>query len=278
VPGPAVSCAHMRTLLLAVTLLISDVRVNMELERLQAAQAQLEKAELPEMLKGETKTTAEVLQTAMKSKSPVVRLYRLRNAFIYIETLRFVDEHEAAAENIGKLEAFWREHKPAPATMVQGPLLASALVQASANRAEVLYRASLPYGKVSGPLSGLYYLGEADANARFAELIRSITVGDADTPPAEAKLRAALEGMEKEMLTAFGKDPVGRPVIGVSVRLKEARELLDRGSLAGATLLLLESRRSLERLTTKEYPMPDGVLTGQMATLWRALAEEEVKQ
>jgi hypothetical protein len=270
----------MHTLVLAAALLVSDVLVNAELERLRVAQAQLEKAELPEMLKGETKTTGEVLEQAVKSKSPVVRLYRLRNAFIYIETLRFVDEHEAAAGSVEKLETFWRERKPASVTVSQGPLLATALIQASANRAEVLYRASLPYGKVSGPLSGLYYLGEADANARFAELVRSMTApaGEAQAPPEQAKLRAALEGMEKEMLTAFGKDPVGRPVIGVSVRLKEARELLDRGSLAGATLLLLEARRSLERLTTKEYAMPEGVLTGQLATLWRALAEEDMKQ
>ncbi|HYI07644.1 MAG TPA: hypothetical protein VEK57_01115 [Thermoanaerobaculia bacterium] len=268
----------MHILLLAATILVSDARVNQELERLGTVQAQLEKAELPEMLKGETKTTREVLATALKSQAPIVRLYRLRNAYIYIETLRYVDEHEAAAESFEKLQAFWSARKPEPVMVAQGPLLETALVQASVNRAEVLYRASLPYGKVSGALSGLYYLAEADANASFAQLVRSMTAGDAEAPPTEAKLRGTLEAMEKEMLAAFGKDPVGRPVIGVSVRLKEARELLDRGSLSGATLLLLEARRSLERVTANPYPMPEGILTGPMAALWSALAEEEVKK
>src|SRR5207253_8662714 len=59
----------------------------------------------------------------------------------------------------------------------------------------------------------------------------------------------AIEAMETDMLRTFEKDPGAPAMIGVSVRLKEARELLDRGSLSGATLLLLEAKLAYGRAT-----------------------------
>ena len=75
------------------------------------------------------------------------------------------------------------------------------------------------------------------------------------------------------MLKVFDKDPAAPAMIGVSVRLKEARELFDRGSLAGATLLLLEARLSYGRNTAPDVGAdvkpPADLPKDSMAELWR---------
>ena len=106
-----------------------------------------------------------------------------------------------------------------------------------------LFNASLAYAKVTEPAAGLYYISDAVANRRFADFAASVEFSEegAKAPEADA-LRSAWTALETEALKVFEADPVGRTAIGPSARLKETRELIDRGSLAGATLLLLESR------------------------------------
>jgi hypothetical protein len=87
-------------------------------------------------------------------------------------------------------------------------------------------------------------------------------------------LRNAIAAMDAEMLGAFGKDPSAPAMISVSVRLKEAQELLDRGSLAGTTLLMLEARLMYGRATAPEVKgvvaPPADLPKDSMAELWRA--------
>jgi hypothetical protein len=266
-------------LLIAMLLLISGCRasadpVQQELDRLSAKLTRLEADGVPEMLKGTFAPNREALERVRKVTSPQLRLYRLREAYVGVETVAFVVAQKDAAADLEKFIALWKEQPTrAVATPAGMSLVHSALVQSASNRAEKLYRASLPYGKADGPMSGVYYLGEAHANAAFARLIASYEDRQRETPPQANVLRSAIEAMETEMLGAFGKDPAAPAMIGVSVRLKEARELLDRGSLAGATLLMLEARLLYGRAVAPEVKgvaAPADLPKDSMAELWRA--------
>jgi hypothetical protein len=258
----------------------ADSRVPGEIARLEDRLAKLEPSSVPEMLRSAVAPAGESVANAKGAAEPQLRLYRLRSAFINVETLAYVTEHAQAGSTVESLETLWRAREASVRTpaLAARPLLESALAQASANRAGRLYRASLPYGKVAGALSGLYYLAEAEANATFARFIAELPPAEAESAPEAARLEAVLQSLESEMLTAFEQDPGGRAAIPVSVRLKEARELLDGGLTAGATLLLLEARLELSRIARAqaagEVAMPEGIPDDSMAALWRARSDD----
>jgi hypothetical protein len=127
-------------------------------------------------------------------------------------------------------------------------MLQRALVESAATRAERLFRASLPYARASAPFSGVYYLGEAEGNRKFRDFVQSLRGSDVAEPgPSRERLRAAIDALEHDTLKVFGGDVTNQKLVAVSVRLKEANELLDAGRLDGATLLLLEARLALSR-------------------------------
>jgi hypothetical protein len=170
----------------------------------------------------------------------VVDPYRSRDAFLKRETEEFLSDH--SVEDVAALEQVWTEvgeHYPPP-PVPAGPLLQTALIEVARNRAEKLYRASLPAGKSTAAKDGAYYLAMAEASRRFADVIA--VEGRRETPPDREQLRAALQALEREAYRQFERDPSRRALV-LSAKLKEARELLDRGSLAGATLTLLEAER-----------------------------------
>ena len=170
----------------------------------------------------------------------IVDVYRSRDAYLKRESEAYLGKH--GVEDFADLEEAWNAtaaNYPQPAVKA-GPLLQTALVEIARNRAEKLYRASLPYGKASRPRDGAYYLALAEASRQFADSIE--IRGRLEAPPDREQIRAALQAMEREAYEKFDRDPSRKSLV-FSARLKEARELLERGSLAGATLVLLETRR-----------------------------------
>jgi hypothetical protein len=169
-----------------------------------------------------------------------VDLYRSREAFLKRETEAYLAKHPVA--DVAALAQLWKDAAasyPQPAVKA-GPLLQTAMAEMARNRAEKLYRASLPYGKASSPGDGVYYLAQAEASRTFADSI--IISGRREAPPDGEQVRAALQSLEREAYEQYEREPSRRWIV-LSARLKEARELLERGSLAGATLVLLEARR-----------------------------------
>jgi hypothetical protein len=218
-------------MLMLLAMACSQRSTDRELVRLEQLQAKLEKKTPPRQL---VEVNRRALALARDAKSPQEKLYRLRAAFLNVETLAFVQAHEGEA-----FEKLWKSRKPLRATQAaeNTALLQRGLIEASTNQAEKLFRASLPYGKAAGAESGLYYLANAEANAKFALFVRSLPLEKPQASPTEFELRAALAELEAEALRKFEIKP--------SAGVKEARELLDRGSLAGATLALLETHRDL---------------------------------
>ncbi len=271
-----------RALLMVALLIVSACRaasadpVPQELDRLSALLTKIEADGVPDMLKESFAPNRAAIERVRKTTSPQLRLYRLRDAYVGVETVAFVAGQKDAAGNLDKFISLWNARPVAVTTTPKSAsLLQAALVQTATNRAEKLYRASLPYGKADGPLSGLYYLGESHANAAFARLVASLDTHDAEETPKEKALRNALAAMDSDMLRVFEKDPGAPAMIGVSVRLKEARELLDRGSLAGATLLLREAKLAYGRATNPQAKVEADPLA-ELGRVGETSAAEEI--
>jgi hypothetical protein len=233
------------------------VRLRGELDRLDGVLKRLE----TESRGGLSKAAGGLrnqLAGVRRATSPSVLAYQIRDPFVSVERLAFNWEHREAGKDLGRLEALWKERGPrfetAPGStrpVPAAPLLA-ALTQGAENHAEKLYRAALPYGRVDSPGSGLYYLGEAEAQMSFRDFISALDLPVDQLPEGEAApdpkaLQAGLEGLEAEIVERFAADPATQSLNGVSARLKEARELFERGSKEGAALALLECRRELDR-------------------------------
>jgi len=264
------------------------VRLRGELDRLDGVLKRLETASQGGVSKA-AGTLRDQIAGARRASSPSVLVYQLRAPYVGVEQLAFTWEHQEAGKDIGKLEALWKERGPR-FKAVPGPIphpsaapLLAALAQRAANRAEKHYRAALPYGRADSPASGLYYLGEAEAQRSFGDFVSTLDL------PVEAvegtaaavdpgALQAALEGLEGEIGKSFAADPATQSLNGLSARLKEARELFERGSREGAALALLECRLEINRLdrqrgagTAPAEPAPAEAAEGSLLSPFRAV-------
>ena len=252
-----------------------------EIDRLEALAAQLEKGEVPKMVEGLLGQSKEILARAEKANSPLLKAYRLRYAMVGIEGIRFAVEHKSSAETFEAMQKLWGEHRAHFARKDltrSGSAAQDAMVQLATNHAEKLFHASLPYGKADGPMSGVYYLGEAEAFLAYAKFIASLQFAkDSVAPPPPAALESAIQSLDADSLKLFEKDPLGRTALGSSSLLKETRELLARGWVQGAALTLLEAQLDIGR---KQGIKDDGGLKpaaprDSLAALWVAAANED---
>jgi hypothetical protein len=194
-----------------------------------------------------------LLARARSASSPLLQIYRLRDTYVGIETLRYAVDHKADESDLSRVQTLANAvqaaiNKSQPRRNT--PALQTALRQIVANRAEKLIRASVPYGKASEPANGLFYVGEAEGNRKFRDFLDSLSFGGAaEARPNIGAINAALTQLDTSALAAFEQDPGGRSAVGLSARLKEARELAGRGSLEGAALLLLEAQLDVSRRT-----------------------------
>lgn len=275
-------CACMRWVVLLVLAASAGAqeKVDREIARLETTLKAVEAA--PDALPKDVHSLFEAhrgaLERAKKAASPEYRLYRLRDAFVGIETLAFMSRHKVAS--VGEFEALWKKNAARfgkASAEARGSVLQRGLVESSVTRAGRLYKASLPYAKASAPWSGVYYLGEAEGNLRFRDFVRSIADAKDEAAPVKERVTAMYKALERDTLTFFSTDATNQQVVPVSVRLKETRELLDTGRVAGATLLLVEARAALSRRGGPKgtYPPDAAKRTGSIATMLQAWADDE---
>jgi hypothetical protein len=224
--------------------------LGQEIVRLEASLERLER-QPPAGVERLLPTHRASLARASRAAVPELRLYRLRDAAVGIETLSFLAENSAAGASVEALEQLWKSQQSRFGEMKpheSKSALHRALADSARQKAAVLFGASLPYGRTSDAGSGLYYLAEASGYRRFADFVEGLPEPHSTEAAADRQaLRSRLDALEKATLVAFEKEPSGRTTIPVSVRLKESRELLDRGSFDGAALALLEARMGLAR-------------------------------
>jgi hypothetical protein len=253
--------------------------VDREVVRLDALLKQLNNGAMPAGLKPLASQYRTELDAVKASEVPELKLYRLRNPHIGIETLRFVTTHAGALNSLAAFEEVWQAESDEFGALdrVEGTALQRGLYQSAANRAQILSRASLPYGRSSSPGDGLFYLGEAEGNRQFAQFVSTLPEASEEETPSPSAISSALDALELQALAAFEREPSGRTTIPVSVRMKESRELQARGWDDGATLLLLEARLELSRrdaASRGKYASGDE-RNGSLETLLHALARDK---
>ena len=259
----------------------AEALVNGEIARVSTALTGFERVEVHPELKDLPGILREQLGRAQGARTPELRLYRLRHPYVGAEILDFITVNKKAMTDLAAFEALWNQHRSSfqsrPETK-KNSVLHRALAQAAQNRAEKLFKASLPYAKASGPFSGMYYLAEAEGNLRYRAFVDSLPdARSAEKPPRREELDAALASLEQETLAFFQKDPVGRAAIPTSALVKEAREQLDHGFLDAATLTLLEARMELSRRQTTPGPMKTAATSNErqsIAAVFEASANE----
>jgi hypothetical protein len=257
-----------------------DQTVVKELDRLERSLTSLDPAKLPNDLTFMFKVSRDGLDRARAAKTPLVRLYRLRQPFVAIESLLFFNERKESAADLARMEKLWNERRPIHEKVraaARGSVLTRALQQAATNRGAKLFRASLPYAKVDSPFSGVYYLSEAEGNLRFSEFLSKLGPTPGEGRPDAAAIAEALATLEADAIALFEKDPVSRTAIPASAALKEARELFDQKLLEGSALLLLESQLELSKRhksprDTRGAPLDRD---DSMTRLWTGIQQEE---
>ncbi len=178
-------------------------------------------------------------------------LLRLSAARTLLAALGYVRAHAGAAAS---LEAEWRRVEPelhalAPAragATLAGlrPAAVRAMAEAALPAAGVYHDASLVYGRATDAGSGLFYLGEAEAQREFVALARTLAEPATGAEPAFRALGPDLAALQAEMLAVY-RPPVSidrhGEFIGASAALKEARELDAAGLPRGALLRYLQA-------------------------------------
>lgn len=124
------------------------------------------------------------------------------------------------------------------------PAAVRALGEAALPQVRVYYEASLEYGRNTMPDSGLYYLGQAQAQRDLARFLRTFSEPSGREAPPVRALDAELDALEGEMLATYRPpasiDKHGEFILASSL-LKEARELNAAGLRYGALLRYLQA-------------------------------------
>ncbi|HEX7420242.1 MAG TPA: hypothetical protein VF505_10175 [Thermoanaerobaculia bacterium] len=268
-------------LLLATQLSASPLepRLTQEIDRLDALLKSVSSSAAPQAMIEGNRT---LLTRARAATSPLLRIYRLRDASVGIETLRYAIAHKSDESDLARVQALANAERAAidkPLSAMNAPALQLALRQIVANRDAKLLRASVPYGKASSPANGLFYVGEAEANRKFREFLETLSFGGSvEERPNDRAIDAALTKLDTSALAAFEEDPAGRSAVGLSARLKEARELAEQGSLEGAALTLLEAQLDISRRSAPPANAAVSLRTSRgdsIAAMFEAAARED---
>jgi len=257
-------------LFLATPLVASsvDTRLAQEIDRLDGVLRSLDTPELDKDARPMLEGNRALLNRARAATSPSVRVYRLRDAAVGIETLRYIIRHKADEKSLVRVQTLAKASRASiekPLAPMNGPALQIALRQIAATRAQKLLRASVPFARAASPANGLFYLGEAEGNRKYRDFVESLPLGSVSEPrPNAAAIDAALVTLDTAALAAFEKDPAGRAAVGLSANLKEARQLAERDMLEGAALMMTEAQR---RARVK---VPKAVRSDSIAAMWQA--------
>jgi hypothetical protein len=191
----------------------------------------------------------------------LARIQRNLATFAYLQQRPPRQRQEMAA-----FEAEWKRMgqvlradlaAPSPAAL-EGvrPAAARALGEVALPQVRLLYEASLEYGRSTEPMSGLFYLGEAQSQHELAAFLRTLKADGpaAPTPPTAPALRdlgPELDALETELLAAY-RPPASierhGEFINLSAAHKEAVELNAAGLRYGALLRYLQAKQRLAAL------------------------------
>ena len=199
-------------------------------------------------------------------------LYELEGAFVMANAHAFATE-KAAVKTDEEFAAIWkstREPRGRRSGSADSPSLMTAMAASAARRAPTTYRAALPYGQDAGVAAGLYYLGEAQALASFADFARGLPWRRQGSAAPIRSIQPELDAFDAEVTKAYESMTTAEhsTYIVVSVLLKRAKTLSDNGDHAGALFEYLLARLRFWPLRkTGETPADDAAFHNARARL-----------
>jgi hypothetical protein len=218
--------------------------VDAEYQRLDATLKSLAAASLPKDLEPEMQGARDALNRVAHAEGAEYRLYRLRDAFVTVERLRYFVDHNSATKSADAFRSLWSKERPRFEKLgvdQRGTVLERALAQSAATRAERLFEASAAYAKATTPSNGVYYIADASANLGFRDFVRHMATESNEKIASASGIASSLDALETATLQFFSTREAAPDAIPVSVRMKEARELLADRRLEGAMLLAIEA-------------------------------------
>ena len=199
-------------------------------------------------------------------------LYELEGAFVMANAHAFATD-KAAVKTDEEFAAIWksaREPRVQASANADSPSLIAAMAASAARRAPTTYRAALPYGQDAGVAAGLYYLGEAQALAGFADFARGLLWKRQGSAAPIRSIQPELDAFDAEVTKAYESMTTVEhsTYIVVSVLLKRAKALSDNGDHAGALFEYLLARLRYGPLRKAgEIPADDAALNNARARL-----------
>jgi hypothetical protein len=201
-------------------------------------------------------------RTALAKGRRWLALQRLAPARVYLAATTWIDGEPAKTkEDAAAFEAEWTRmggvlkaslEKPRPASLDGiSPAAVRAVAESSLPQIRAYYEAALEYGRATGPGTGLYYVGLAQAHRDMEAFCRSISTRGGPPAPPLRSLEPELDALETELLALY-RPPVSidrhGDFISASATLKEARELDAAGLRYGALLRLLLAAQRVSML------------------------------
>jgi hypothetical protein len=199
-------------------------------------------------------------------------LYELEGAFVLANAHAFATE-KAAVKTDEEFAATWkstREPSAQRSGSADSPSLMTAMATSAARRAPTTYRAALPYGQDAGVAAGLYYLGEAQALASFADFARGLHWRRQGSAAPIRSIQPELDAFDAEVTKAYESMTTAEhsTYIVVSVLLKRAKTLSNNGDHAGALFEYLLARLRFSPLRkTGEIAADDAAINSARSRL-----------
>jgi len=229
----------------------------------------------------------ERVEEAMRDRYRLLALQRLASVQPDLEASRYLGSLPPADRNSdAAFEAAWKRMgqdlgktlgAPSPKAL-EGvtPAAVRAVGEASVPAVKVFYEASLDYERNTMPEVGFYYLGVARAQRELGAFCRTLSEPSSLRPPPVRSLRAELDRLEGELLSAY-RPPASidrhREFITASSTLKEARELDSAGLFYGAMLRYLQAVLRAAPLTGRVPELTAEQAKAKLAELRPRLSE-----
>ena len=195
---------------------------------------------------------------------------------------RYVQDHNVTAETkLTTLEEDWKTaaralEAPAKPDLEGLPASMRAVAEASYSEIKVYYDSSLEYARATMPEYGYFYLGLAQGQLQFVDVLSTVKQDSSVDAPSFPGLAQQMDQLEDELLAAY-KPPASidqHPIfIRTSALIKQARELESAGLKFGALYRLLQARQFLCKVTD-----PSLTVTPEQINANAQQAEEQLKK
>ena len=208
----------------------------------------------------------DVVDQAMKNGATYFALYRLQTLWARIYPYEYLASKPAIGKrDIAALDKEWRAMLPrlraAEEEVGRGctpslPLAIRGLIQISRTRSAQYFEASRPYGHETEPRDGLYYIGVAQAEIKYASFLERLKFIDEAAGKDIPGISAQLDQLDGEIVDTYKKRDSPKLVeefIALNSNMELARQLEKADRTDGVLIAYLETSLKLGLLQDSEH-------------------------